>query len=165
MEYRGQPQPARDLSTNSEAQLGGQSNHRTHSSSRLQSVFDDINGAKASLYGIGLDGKLSGQIWVGAEVLRRDLDSPAGTDKIVYNDWREHIYRTYLYWMINPRWAVSAEFDLEEFEQINEIRESENPKGFRIETITAPLTVQYFDPSGFFRDIGSHLHQTRCGER
>lgn len=117
--------------------------------------FDDINGAKASLYGIGLDGKLSGQIRVGAEVVRRDLDSPAGLKKIVYNDWREDIYRAYLYWMIGQHWAVSAEFDLEEFEQINEIQDSINPKGFRIETITAPLTVQYFDPSGFFATLGA----------
>ena len=118
--------------------------------------YDDINGTKVALYGIGLDGKLSDQIRVGAEALKRDLDIPVITfpdNSLVHNEWREHLYRAYLYWMIDRRWAASAEFELEEFEQTtNAIR---NPYPERLETITAPLAVQYFDPSGFFAKLGA----------
>ncbi len=118
--------------------------------------YDDANGTKVSLYGVGLDGKLSGPIRVGVEALRRDLDIPViafPDNSLVHDEWREHIYRAYLYWMIDRRWAASAEFELEKFEQTTNATGNPNPE--RLETITAPLAVQYFDPSGFFAKVGA----------
>ncbi len=80
---------------------------------------------------------------------------------VVTEDQSEDLYRAYLYWTPLPEWAVTAEFQYEEFER-------EDPLGFdiptQVETITVPLGVRYFRTAGpgagFFAElVATYVHQ------
>jgi tetratricopeptide (TPR) repeat protein len=105
--------------------------------------FDDFNGTDSSRWGVGLDHRFSPSLYAGFEVSKRDLDVPT-TNESETEKWREIAYRTYLLWAPHPRWAATVEYLEEDFE--NHTRSSPRDT----ETRVLPVTVSYFDPSGFF---------------
>ena len=134
--------------------------------------FDDINGTKAERYGIGIDAKLTKDLYGGLEASRRDLEVPRilldplfEPLSVLTEDQREELYRAYLYWTPDPEWAVSVEFRFERFER-------KDPPGLpapldiptEVDTASVPLAVRYFRTAGlgagFFAQLGAtYVHQ------
>lgn len=111
--------------------------------------YDDINGTTATLTGIALDTTLKHNVSFGLEALQRDLEVPRlSSTTITFTDRSEDLYRAYVYWTPYPRWAVSAEYRFEQFT-------NEPPDLTEIETTSVPTAVRYFDPSGFFAELGA----------
>lgn len=88
--------------------------------SGFNQFFDDGEGADAWRYGIGIDQKLSPQLYVGADCSKRDLEEramvpPAFT--IQEFDLDEYLYRFYVYWTPHPWLAIGPEYQFERFER------------------------------------------------
>ena len=129
--------------------------------------FDDINGTRSHLIGAGIDYRLNSQIFTGVQISRRDLDVPVFDNSVnqfpvfhLYQnkEQKENLYRSYFYWVPHPRWAARLEPQYEKLE-----RESGNlgrDLPIKIETFTLPLSLSYFDPSGFFTNFtGTYVNQ------
>src|SRR5918999_4266062 len=122
--------------------------------------FDDFNGTRATRYGIGFDARLSERLNGGVEVSRRDLNQvpnfvqqPVGSEFVFENeDFREDLYRAYLDWIPHQDWAVSAAYQFETFKLEKRIS-SERPT--RVDTMSLPFGIRYFNPSGFFAQLGA----------
>ncbi len=123
--------------------------------------FDDSPATVSKNYGVALDVRFTNQLFGGLEAFRRDLDVPFGTLDVpqFYEVDQQQIdqYGAYLYWMPSQRWAVKAAGLYENFE----VKEGLLPLLFlmppmpsQLRTITLPLDIQYFDPSGFFAGLG-----------
>ena len=122
--------------------------------SAFNQFFDDDNGTKTRNVGVGLDYQLTNNLYAGFEFFQRELDRPR-VDPIttVATDFEkadERLYRGYLYWTPSSRWALSAEAVFDTFH-----RDAQG-QGFapdRLHTLSFPLGVRYFDPSGFFAEV------------
>ncbi len=129
-------------------------------------LYDDYNGTKARQYSIGFDARLSEKTFGGVEVSHRDLNvpilepsEPKNTVKRI-EDQKEDLYRAYLYWMPDSNWSFSAEYQFERFECDSKCEIAENSRLTQLETMTLPLSVQYFNRSGFFANLrGSYVNQ------
>jgi hypothetical protein len=85
--------------------------------------FDDINGTTAWQYGVGVDQRISANIYTGIEAMSRDLLTPQPSGKDIR--WKEDTGRAYLYWAIPDRkepgglmpWAsaLALEYQYERF--------------------------------------------------
>ena len=116
--------------------------------------FDEYEGVKAWVYGIGIDQKFSPVVYGGVEFSKRDLDVPfSGIDspKIREYDWEEKLARAYLYWTPHSWLAMSAEYQYERLERkgafIGPDRFSE------VKTHRLPLGINFFHPSGFIAGL------------
>jgi tetratricopeptide (TPR) repeat protein len=124
--------------------------------------FDDLNGTEGWRYAGGLDVRLTDDISAGVEASKRNLSEPiqVGLATRIFRENRdESFYRAYLYWTPDTEWAVSSEFQFDIYE-----RESgaatlrQVPK--RVETWSAPLSLRYFNPLGFFGVLtGTFIYQ------
>ncbi|MDQ3563113.1 MAG: TonB-dependent receptor [Pseudomonadota bacterium] len=115
--------------------------------------FDDPNGTEAVRYGAGIDHRFSSSLSGGAEISKREVEVPvSGTPDP--DDSEESLYRMYLNWAPHPRWAATLEYVKEDFDNLE-------PVGPRdTETQTLPISVSFFDPSGFFAKLqASYLNQ------
>lgn len=128
-------------------------------------MFDDINGTRARRMGAGLDARIANRLYGGVEVSDRDVDIPTlalrSRSLIEITKQQEQLYRGYLYWLPHTHWAMRAEFQFEKFNQ-NPADAGSLP--YRIGTLSAPLSVNYFDPSGIFAKVVTtpvrqHLHR------
>jgi Tfp pilus assembly protein PilF/opacity protein-like surface antigen len=112
--------------------------------------FDDIDGTKAWVYGVGIDQKLPKNIYAGAEFSYRDLNVPIfefpepGVMSVNRYKWDEYVSRAYLNWTPHDWVALSAEYRYEDFKY----QEGYNPGATRVETHSVPLGVNLFHPSG-----------------
>ncbi len=117
-------------------------------------LFDDLNGTKARRMGVGLDTYFSQNIYGGLEVSERDLKVPfvdGSTLALLAKEYQqERLYRTYLYWLPHSYWTVNGEFQFEEYTRNAAIVGGDADKPFRIQTLSAPLAINYFHPSGIF---------------
>ena len=120
-------------------------------------LYDDFNGTKADQVAAGLDIRATPDLAVGLEGIYRDLSPPRvvsgedGTD-VLLRDAKEAIAQAYLYWTATNRISASLELRGSRFRQ-HENDSGGDPQG--INTILAPLSVRYFDPSGFFAIAGA----------
>jgi TonB dependent receptor len=86
------------------------------------SARDVFPGTDVWRYGIGIDHKVSTDLYAGAEFSKRDskvsgeLETPTATE-IRQVDWNENLARTYLYWTPRPWLASSAEYQFERFKR------------------------------------------------
>ena len=118
-------------------------------------LFDDGNADRAWVQGVGLDWRLSNQVFVGAEATWRDITIPIlGADGYVFEDQKEQLHRAYVYWTPTESVALSAQLVYDRFES-----EPGNATDFGtvpedLETISLPLSVRYFHESGFFAGAG-----------
>ena len=111
--------------------------------------YDDLNATKAKNYAIGLDTRFADGLYGGVQASHRDLDVlTAGFEGSRFEAEREQLFSAYLYWMPHPNWAIQNEYRLEKYET-----DRTNP--FRVDTLSIPLVVRYFDPSGFFGQLGA----------
>ena len=113
-------------------------------------LFDDPEGTDAWRYGVGADQRLSGDLRVGAEVSRRDLNVPTlllgPPASVSRDDESEVLGRAYIYWMPTPWLALGAEYLYERLkrdpEALNHVQMAET----RIHRL--PLSLSFFHPSG-----------------
>lgn len=121
--------------------------------------FDDLDMTLSRNYGLGLNVRFSKQLYGGLEAVRRDLEVPVGSQKSepfeIEKD-QEDNYQAYLYWLPNQQWAVTAAWRYEGF-KLKEgqfLRQLFFSTPVELKTTSIPLTIRYFDPSGFFAGLG-----------
>lgn len=126
--------------------------------------YDDINGTRSRRTGIGLDVHPANKWYTGIEISERKLKVPYETtdatglpiEKLQHQT--EWLYRGYLYWIPDIRWAVRLEPQLEKFERSKKNILYNLPSD--IDTFSIPASLAYFDPSGFFaRLAGTYVWQ------
>jgi tetratricopeptide (TPR) repeat protein len=113
--------------------------------------FDDYDGTESTRYGAALDHSFSSNLYGGLELSKRDLEVPIAAMELITEDWEEKLYRAYLYWTPHQRLAASLEYQYEKFDRDVEDIYFDTP--ITMKTHLLPLTLRYFDPSGFFACI------------
>ena len=126
--------------------------------------FDDVNGTVSQVYGVGVDWQPMKNLFVGAEATWRDYEevveevTVGGGGGFTLSDQldrNERIIRGYTYWNPIPEVSVSAEviFDQYKSDQ-SDLDPGSDFFPEEVETLSIPLTVRYFHPSGFFASLG-----------
>lgn len=121
-------------------------------------MFDDLNGTRSRRMGIGLDNYFSQNIYGGIEASDRDLRVPLMNGSMALSaveKQQERLYRSYLYWIPHAHWAVSGEFQFEQYMRNALVVNNDFNKPYQINTLSAPLTINYFHPSGIFGKFSS----------
>ncbi len=121
--------------------------------------YDDFTGTRVRLLGLGVDGRVSDDLFVGAEARYRRLSIPvtANFATAVTEKQNEDLYRAYLYWAPQPRWAFSAEGRYETFKNRDQ---NGATLPTLVETASVPVAAHFFDPSGLFAVAGpTFVHQ------
>lgn len=118
--------------------------------------FDENNGTRAKLWGLGLDSVLSRGLYGGIERTRRTATVPRFDLNLVdFAEDAQRMYRGYLYWTPALTWAFSVEIRSEVIE--NNANTAGPPY---IDTVSVPIGVRYFSPGGFFgRLVATHVRQ------
>ncbi len=113
-------------------------------------IFDDPTGSRSQRKGVGLDTKITKNIYHGIEASERDLKVPAFNSTFLDKS-DEQLYRMYLYWLLDPNWAVRAEVQYEKFNRKKNEEIGFEP--YRTETLSIPLSLNYFSPNGLFASL------------
>jgi tetratricopeptide (TPR) repeat protein len=128
--------------------------------------FDDLNGSKSSRVGMGVDARLLKNLYIGAEVSERVVHVPVferrlftseESEIVEFEKQKEQVLRSYLYYTPLNFLALRGEFQFEKFvrnDYGNEIKLG-GTDPVQIETLSLPLSVEYFHSSGFFTRFGS----------
>ena len=116
--------------------------------------FDDFNSTSTWRYGVALDQKFGDSLFAGVELTRRDLSIPivqvtATGNDVVRGDSTEYLNRFYVFWTPHPWWALSLEYQYENF------KSDEVVAAFFKELTThkVPLGVRFFHPSGISASV------------
>lgn len=118
--------------------------------------FDDVNTTKSTRYGAGFDWMLTRDLTLGGEATWRDLDEPVlitdmmGNTSFETEDRDERLHRAYLYWTPTSRVSATAEVIYDDYD--SEFTDSDLPE--KVRTVSVPLGVRYFAPSGLYAGIG-----------
>ncbi|MEO6562596.1 MAG: TonB-dependent receptor, partial [Nitrosospira sp.] len=123
-------------------------------------MFDDVNGTRARRMGVGIDARVASKLYGGFEISARELDVPVFTDFLSLSrilKQQEKLYRAYLYWLPHPYWVVRGELQFEKYTQdpssaIHNVTGTIN-EPYRIQTLSGPLSLSFFDPSGIFAKL------------
>jgi len=125
-------------------------------------LFDDVNGTKTRRKGIGLDARVTDSVYGGLEVSARNLDVPLFGDLSDFTKvekQQEELYRAYLYWLPHLNWAIRGEPQFEKFNRAKDLSGLPS-RVTQIETLSAPLSIHYFNPSGVFAKLtGTYVLQ------
>ncbi len=116
--------------------------------------FDDINGTRARRIGLGMDFKVSNNLYSGIEASERNLavpvvDSSQGKQEFLQAQ-KEQLIRAYFYWAPHLYWAFRGELQFEKFTRKADDSTLSSDDPTRIQTLSAPFSIEYFHPSGFF---------------
>jgi Tfp pilus assembly protein PilF len=141
-------------------------NNRTLEPSQIagfNQFFDDFDGTESSRTGIGLDFVLSTGMHISAEFTERDLDVPffnATADETQFEDREESMHKISLYYIVAKNWSIVAELLYDKYESEEGFFTVGSQTPVSVTTQTIPLTVNYFNPNGFFTSIkGSYVDQ------
>ena len=129
---------------------------------------DEFNQTSAWVKGVGLDAELArggfGSVYGGAQYTRRDLEVPQVVTRqppvSETNDRTEDEARAYLYWALASDWAVSAQFEWDDYENRNELSDLA-----RLRTMTVPVQIRYFAENGLFAKVGANFVRQQVEER
>lgn len=131
---------------------------------QFNQMIDYVDTTVAENYGAALDIHFNDHLVGGLEALRRDTEVPLGIlsqpefYEIVSN--REYLYSAYLYWLPSYQWALSASLRYEKFEPDQECKFCLYLYPAELKTFSLPLSIQHFDPSGFFGGLSFiYIHQ------
>jgi outer membrane receptor protein involved in Fe transport len=120
-------------------------------------MIDDTNETFGWTYGIGLDADLGQKTFAGAEARFRQLERPFRTVSLStgelsteFHPQYERYIEAYLYRTLGLNWALGAtlRYDFVKNDQLD-------PR--RLETISLPLEVRYFNESGLFASFGTNF--------
>ncbi|MDS4021562.1 MAG: tetratricopeptide repeat protein [Candidatus Competibacter sp.] len=121
-------------------------------------LMDYVNMTVSKNYGAALDVRFNKQLFGGLGVLRQDNDVPFGqlAQPEIYEvvSSQDHFYNAYLYWLPSHNWALSASLLYQTFEPDQSCALCLYFYPAELKTLSLPLNVQYFDPSGFFAGLG-----------
>lgn len=116
--------------------------------------FEDPEGAEVWRYGIGIDQKLSANLYAGAEYSKRDLDVTglifdldSRSMRVDEGNLDEELGRVYVYWTPLSWLALNAEYMFERFDRPRDFMGPEQIS--ELETHRLSLGVSSFHPSGF----------------
>jgi hypothetical protein len=119
--------------------------------------FDDANGTRSRRYGVAFDWQTSQSLWVGVETSERNFKAPefdpiSPTESVaVFDEREEDLHRIYAYWTPAKRWGVSARAVYDKYNSDDSL-DFNHPS--EVKTLSYPIQVQYFHPSGFFAGFG-----------
>jgi len=118
-------------------------------------LYDDINGTKSERYATGLDWRLNRNLASGAEFSVRHLQEPVadGMGGWIFEGREEQYHRLYLYWTPTSQIATRAELTFDRYIADPGILTDFSNVPLNVKTISLPLGVTYFSPSGFFAGI------------
>ena len=131
-------------------------------------MFDDPNGTRSQRMGIGLDSRISENVYSGIEASMRNLKVPVffkGNQGIptVTDNQEEQLYRAYLYWLVHKNWAVKNELQFEKFESLRPVLNDGSSVSTikqKIYTFSAPISLNYTNPNGVFAKLtGTFVRQ------
>ena len=112
--------------------------------------YDDLNATSAWRYGGAINQKLPAHLYAGTEYSQREMDVPftdaTGPSPVLITiNWKEKLFRNYLFWTPHDWVALSAEYMWERLD-----RDAQFALGAKtVETHAVPLGVSLFHPSGF----------------
>jgi hypothetical protein len=114
--------------------------------------FDDVNGTEAWTYAGAIDVRVTRDISVGIEASQRWLQEHLiplfnPNAHTVHEDREEQLYRGYVYWTLDPEWALSSELVYDNYKSGTSVSSSVPNK---VETWSIPLSIRYFHPFGIF---------------
>ena len=131
--------------------------------SGFNQFYDDVNGTRSRKAGVALDLSLMPNLYANLTLTRRELDVPridVNANAAVFEDWQEDLNSASLYWMPINHWSVVVEIIDDAYEN-NEgalARSFDDP--LKVDTFSIPVSVNYFDPGGFFAGIkGTKVEQ------
>ena len=125
--------------------------------------FLDPAGTDAWRYASGVDYQLTSQLSLGGELTFRDLEVPtineSGAEPTLEEEKTdEMLHRAYLYYLPDPKVAISAEYLFEKSSIDSEDPVLVKPKELRTQQV--PITVSYFDPTGWYSKVrGRYVRQ------
>jgi len=141
-------------------------NNRTLEPSQIagfNQFFDDFDGTESSRAGIGLDWVVAADVKMSAEFTERDLDVPffnATADETQFEEREESMHKLSLYYVLAENWSLVAELLYDEYESEEGFFTVGSQTPVSVTTQTFPLTLNYFNPNGFFTSIkGSYVDQ------
>ena len=109
--------------------------------------------------GAGIDARITNNLYGGVEISARDLDVPAFDRMLVFrsNYGAKRGTLTYICLLAAPSHIGLSGVN-------SSMRDSQDPtrewSPYRIHTLSAPLSVNYFDPSGIFaRVLATYVQQ------
>jgi tetratricopeptide (TPR) repeat protein len=117
--------------------------------------FDDLDATRSTRYGVGADWQPNGNIALGLELSKRVLTNAEATVEgyvsfVDRDEWTDFVY---LYWTPNSRWAIGVRAVYDKFlNDPDSLGVLFDPESVR--TVTVPITVTYFHPSGLFGGFG-----------
>lgn len=124
-------------------------------------LFDDLDGTKSRRMGIGADAHYDNKVFSGFEISARHLSFPISSSNkhsvLILNtssiqEQKEELYSGYLYGILHKNWSAKSEA---RFEVISGFYEPH-----KIETLSIPTSISYFNPQGFFTSLtGTYVHQ------
>jgi hypothetical protein len=114
--------------------------------------FDHINGTESSVSGVGIDWRLIDDLFGGVEATWRNLEVPDGQ---VLDDQDEQSYGAYINWLPLPELAFTVEFIYDNFKAQRSRLTIDSNVPEQLETISVPIVIRYFHPSGVFADFST----------
>ncbi|MBL8481694.1 MAG: TonB-dependent receptor [Rhodocyclaceae bacterium] len=112
--------------------------------------FDDINGTRSRRYAAAVDWRAGTRLAGGLELSARQFDEPVlnGTT----GDWiregrHEQLHRLHVLWAPTERLAVTAAWTYDRYRSQGSL-DPDLPE--KVDTLSLPLGLSYFHPSGFF---------------
>jgi tetratricopeptide (TPR) repeat protein len=121
--------------------------------------FDEANATKSRRYGVGADWQITPELAIGAEATWRDIDEPFingdGSD-VVEDEAHEQLHQFYVYWTPFDELAIRTGVSYDEFKKDSDsfAASVEDQDPLKVETISVPVALTYFHPSGFFAGAG-----------
>jgi Tfp pilus assembly protein PilF len=119
--------------------------------------FDDLDRTVSKRWGVGLDQRLPGRLFAGAEYSTRESEvRQEGTNETF--DWDEKQVAAYLNWLPTSMLALSAGYW---YQKLNRPPNFPGIELFvEVETQRIPLRAAYFHPSGLAVEVtGTRVHQ------
>jgi tetratricopeptide (TPR) repeat protein len=123
--------------------------------------LDYFNGTQTDTYAIGIDTRITKDIYGGLEFLQRNINEkfPVGDDVLNANEGEETA-NMYAYWALNDNWVLGAGYNYDHFERSDDVIIFGPAFPVRLDTHRVPLSIRYFNESGFFAGIiGTFVHQ------
>jgi len=124
--------------------------------------FDELNATDYWRYGGAIDQKFTANIYGGIEYTYRDLTVPYAGFSAAESDWKENLWRAYLFW--TPcKWAsLTAEYRYEDIERDEEYAQGSTDA----KTHYLPLGINLFHPLGLIASMkGTYINQDGNFER